>query len=209
MPRLNTPIKYPIREWLGKYLSWRVKCYGWRAGRHSGIKLEKFFAHFPPQMGLEYFTIADLQEYREWRLNSGTKVGTLEIELTSVKAFWKWLIEDCQFPLFNPVRDEKIKIRKSRLTLAGFKRLVSFIDEPEIRDFLKGIAVGETRQCSYSPRVIGSTIATACQKAGLATLGYVELRQLLKSNLWRQAIHMEYSDRRPDVTEEEVLAILS
>ena len=204
MRRLKTPITYPIREWLGKYLSWRRKLYGWKSSMYNGKRLEAFFDHFPPTMGLEYFAIADLQEYRDWRRSKGVNPATLKMELSSVKAFWRWMIEDMNLPLFNPVRDEPFPMRKSRLTLVSFKRLLEFIDNPDVRKFVIGLAFEENLQCPVSAQIIGSLVAAASLKAGLPQMGFAELRRQLQSNLWRRAIQQEFEDKRPAVTAQAV-----
>lgn len=207
-PKLATPIAYPIREWLGKYLSWRRKMYGWKSSSYQGKQLEKFFEHFPPEMGLEYFAIADLQEYQHWRLGKGVNPGTLKMELQAVKAMWRWLIEDMDLPLFNPVRDEPRPRRKSRLTLESFKRLLEFIDYPDVRKYIIGLALGEDRQSPVSHQIIGSLVCAASLKAGLPQMGFVELARQLRSNLWRQAIRSEFADKRPSVSELAVVEVL-
>lgn len=208
MPRLKTPITYPIREWLGKYLSWRRKLYGWKSSMYNGKRLESFFEHFPPTMGLEYFAIADLQEYRDWRRSKGVNPSTLKMELSSVKAFWRWLIEDMNLPLFNPVRDEPFPKRKSRLTLESFRRLLEFIDYPDVRKYIIGLAFEENLQCPVSHQLMGTFVCQASLKAGLPQMGFTELRRQLQSNLWRRAIQQEFEDLRTKVSEKDVVEVL-
>jgi len=100
--------KYPVRKYLGKYEKWLLTLYGRRALYYADRNLEPFFENFPKSWGLEDYTIADVEDYAEKVLQSGKSEGVVHLRLTAVRRFWRWLIEDMAFPLFNPVSAERL-----------------------------------------------------------------------------------------------------
>jgi len=100
--------KYPVRKYLGKYESWLLKLYGHGALRYADRHLERFFSEFPKSWGLEDYAITDVEDYAEKLLASGKSEGVVHLRLTAVRRFWRWLIEDMGFELFNPVSADRL-----------------------------------------------------------------------------------------------------
>ena len=79
--------------------------------------LERFFRHFESYKGLEEFSIADVTDYANWRIDNGAKLAWLLKELQIVRAFWRWLIENKELPLVNPVKPSYRQDLKKRHAL--------------------------------------------------------------------------------------------
>jgi hypothetical protein len=97
-------IKYPTREWLGKYESWLVVMKGGAIMRKYDRVLERFFATFPKKTNLEDITSIDAADYRVILEKKGRSPKSIKDTLSIIRMFWDWLIEDKELPLFNPVK---------------------------------------------------------------------------------------------------------
>lgn len=101
---------------------WRVM-YGTK-GYELMIKyLDRFFDHFEAYQGLERFTIAEVTDYVAWRLENKADPLRLLFELASVRKFWKWLTEDKNLPLTNPVRYGLVQDLQRRYALRNSPKL--------------------------------------------------------------------------------------
>lgn len=84
----------------------------------------------PKITGIEQFTSIELADYYQVRLKEGASQYTLSCEMLSFRNFWKWLIEDRQLPLNNPVRAFQAKrkgtfhAKKGALSLEDINRLI-------------------------------------------------------------------------------------
>jgi hypothetical protein len=169
--------------------------YGARACQFTDAFLERFFKHFPEQSGLEQFTIADVTDYRQWRLDEGCSKSALMSELNVVKRFWRWLIEEKQLPLFNPAASLKPSNPAKtfwQLKLQDFKALLFEIEDRRIREYVLGLVVGENRDVGVSPGVIGRTVREAGKRAGMPWMKLYTLRIAIKNTLWREIIKENY-----------------
>lgn len=102
-PKTKIP-RFPVQEWLGKYEGWWLTMYGKKGFISTCRLLETFFGYYQAYPGLEYFTIAEVNDYFEWRLANGAKMLRMNFEMYAIRKFWRWLTEDNNLPLTNPVR---------------------------------------------------------------------------------------------------------
>lgn len=120
MPPVNkkspNTLRYPTREWLGKFESWFLKFYGSKAFASRSKHLERFLEHFPGYDSLEKFTAVDVKEYVNWRLNNGCYWVAIKVEMSYVRAWFRWLIEQENLPLRQPVERMSVKDFKARYT---------------------------------------------------------------------------------------------
>lgn len=106
------PKHYPVRKYLGKYEAWLLTLYGSGALDYADRHLEAFFAYFPKTWGLEKYTSADVEDYVEHLRESGKSGGVINLRLTAVRRFWRWLIEDRGYPMFNVVSASRAQGKK-------------------------------------------------------------------------------------------------
>lgn len=78
---------------------------GSTARRYSKA-LEAFFSRFPDKGRAEEFTRRDVEDYKIWRLREGLNPRTINYELTIVRAFWNWMI-DQDIVTWNPAAQVK------------------------------------------------------------------------------------------------------
>lgn len=121
-PKTKIP-RFPVREWLGRYEAWWLTMYGRKGYRGTYTNLERFFGYFSAYPGLEYFSIADVTDYFEWRRRNGRNPLAVMYEAYGIKKFWKWLTEDKGLPLFNPVRKGLLhKLQRAHTDFVKAKR---------------------------------------------------------------------------------------
>ena len=192
---IRTRPKYPIDKYLGRYQSWLLTLYGSRSFWYNATHLERFFARFPKTTSLDEFTIADVSDYKIWRLREGANVGTVQIELNAVRHFWSWMIEQANLPFTNPAERYKPStpaVTKRDLKLEDFRRLLSKCDDNRVRNFILGLVQGENRLSGTSWAVIGRGVKRAGLAADLPWITIPALRSAIRSCLWREIIRANY-----------------
>src|SRR5258708_7211003 len=147
------PIKYPVREYLGKYESWLLNLYGKKSMYYHDKYLERFFSHFPKASGLEQFGTPDVYEYKCWR-EQAKDISPFKLmqEIKSVEKFFRFLIEDQSLPLSNPAKPfvfnphigKIVRRKKDSLRLEEYKRLLDACieHEPRLVHWLVGMIKG-------------------------------------------------------------------
>jgi hypothetical protein len=189
-------ILYPIREYLGRYSSFMIKLYGRDSAWFREGKVERFLSHFPNAKCLSDFTIADVCDYRVFRIDAGVALSTIEIELRCVRDWFVWMQQHQDLPLHNIVvaRDENSKERKSknRLSLIDLKRLLS-VSSDELRAYILAI-------CGDQPvkhnAWIGRQLWKAAQEAKLPWLKSIGILRQCIHSLWGEIIKREYPKLR-------------
>lgn len=101
--KASPPPKYSLSEWLGRYEAYLLNMYGRRTFRYHVPKLELFFDFFNNNWSLEKFTAVEVIDYIRWRQRNRVSDKSIAFELTSVRKFWAWLIDDKGLNLLNPV----------------------------------------------------------------------------------------------------------
>jgi hypothetical protein len=94
---------YPIMKHLGLYESWLLRLYGRKRYVFADDKIQDFLTHFPSMKGWEQLVIADIDEYRQWRIEHGGNLRSIDIEISQIASLYRWMKEDCSYPLHNPV----------------------------------------------------------------------------------------------------------
>lgn len=116
-----------ITHWLGLYeghlfLNSRPATYE----RYSRA-LSKFYEHFPHKRFTYEFLRADLEDYKQQRLDEGASPTTVNIELSILRGFWKWMLRmGADGVFFNPAKGVRVerptKQRNEPKALSSAKR---------------------------------------------------------------------------------------
>lgn len=82
--------------------------------------LDKLFAAFPEKRFLHEFRRADLEDYKQTRLEQGASPKTVNIELSCIRSFWNFLLQmEADGVFFNPAKGVTVKQSKSGLPQAA------------------------------------------------------------------------------------------
>jgi hypothetical protein len=187
--------KFPLSVWFHKYQVWILKLYGKRRFRYAIPRLEKFFAFFPADADLKDFSITDVADYRVYRLDAGVNPASLDMELNAVRTFWKWLIEDQGLPLYqlaDKYRTRFASRNRESLKLENFRLLLTTIDDPQVRDYVLGLAVGEERDVGIPMHKLSPMVRQAVIRAGMPWANLAAFRATIMRSLWRDIIRSNY-----------------
>jgi hypothetical protein len=99
------PPKFPVREWLGKYEAYLINMYGRLTYRYHYPRLERFFAFFSSEQSLEWFTAVEIADYVQWRLRCKITRNNILVDLSCIRRFFRWCIQEKGLNLLNPVFD--------------------------------------------------------------------------------------------------------
>lgn len=96
------------------------------------IALHNFFRLFPGLTRLDEVHRADIEDFRILRKREGISPTTINFEVSVFRAFFNFLIDTCELPLYNPTRKVKrLKETKPR------PRAIRILDLERIRDALE------------------------------------------------------------------------
>lgn len=91
-----------LDEWYTRYyMAMRLTGSPATAERYS-IALRNFFKRFPEKRKLVDFYRADVEDFKILRARDRVHPRTINYEVSVVKAFWNWLIEANDLPIWNP-----------------------------------------------------------------------------------------------------------
>jgi len=72
-----------------------------RTAHRYGIALSNFFSHFPGKTDPGHFYRQDVEEYCRRRREQGIAPTTINFEIATVRAFWRYLLDNTDEPVFN------------------------------------------------------------------------------------------------------------
>lgn len=92
-------VGYTFREPLGSLVAEYERHFlterHWRTTPRLYSKgLWRFFSKFPRKSSPEQFAMADVEDWKVWRLEEGAAYSTMRFECCVVKAFFSWLINE-------------------------------------------------------------------------------------------------------------------
>ncbi|PWT91840.1 MAG: hypothetical protein C5B55_07440 [Blastocatellia bacterium] len=101
---------FKITRWLGLYEAYLFQNSPPATYERYSRALSKFYAHFPHKRFTYEFLRADLEDYKEQRLKEGASPTTVNIELSILRGFWKWMLRmGADGVLFNPAKGVRVK----------------------------------------------------------------------------------------------------
>ena len=89
--------------------------------RRYAKSLHAFFSRFPDRTHPEEFTRRDVEDFRIWRLREHISPRTVNYDITIVRAFWNWLMDQDRVAWNPAAQVKRLKEReavKSSLTVA-------------------------------------------------------------------------------------------
>lgn len=127
---------FAIKEWLAKYTSYLAAAYRRNTLERYSIALHNFFSRFPDRRYLHEIFQTDVMDYALARRRGRIAERTVNYEVSVVRAFYNWLIETQELPLFNPAA----KIKKLREPEQRRRALAASV----VEDFLSAAADNPT-----------------------------------------------------------------
>lgn len=185
-------IKYPIRNWLGKFQKFILVTSGRMEFRRAASRLECFFDHFPTAKGLELFTVADIREYADWRLSQGTTKMHLRKELQTLSRFYRWCIDkgcrlwDPAYPWLEGLKPVP-KLPGKVMTVGELQRILDVSSRP-LRQYILAIVGGYQLPRELPPRLASSLLKLATARAGVPHITLKVIRYSLRRGLWADII---------------------
>ena len=75
--------------------------------------LSKFYAHFPGKRFTYEYLRPDIETYKAQRLREGASPTTVNIELSILRGFWRWMLKmEADGVMFNPANGVRVKVAK-------------------------------------------------------------------------------------------------
>lgn len=145
--------RYPVRVWLGRYQAWMLTLYGKRCFRRDAATVEKFF-EASAHTYLSQFKSADIDDYAIGLKRSGKAAATVAIELSRIRRFWKWAIQDRGLKLLEPVSP----VHKRVLALSNKHPKTKRLSPIELSRLLERIKLQPELVIQYLYNEIGKTL---------------------------------------------------
>jgi len=96
--------KFKIHLWCGKYEGYLFHNASPAAYERYGRALSKFIGYFPQNRYTYEFLRADFEDYKQIRLKEGANPTTVNIELSILRGFWRWMLRmEAPGVMMNPV----------------------------------------------------------------------------------------------------------
>ena len=133
--KLKAPAaRFPWEKWLGRYEAYLLTLYGNRTFKYHWPTLERFFNRINPKWGLERITAMDINDYIVWREDIGVKPLTIIFEVSKLRKFWVWCIEEQGLNILSPVLSPKnLQARYPELIKAkGDRSLLAKVEVPSM-----------------------------------------------------------------------------
>jgi site-specific recombinase XerD len=109
-PNQSSDQKFKITHWLGLYESHLFVNSPYSTYERYSRVLSRFYAHFPDKQFTYEFLRPDFEDYKQERLNEGASVTTVNIELTVLRGFWRFMLRmEADGVMLNPVRGVRVK----------------------------------------------------------------------------------------------------
>jgi len=103
--------RFTVAFWMMKY-----ETFLFRTRPHSTYErytraLDKLFSQFPDRRFLYEFRRADLEDFKEKRLENGASPKTVNIELSCIRSFFDFLLQmEADGVMFNPAKGVRVKM---------------------------------------------------------------------------------------------------
>lgn len=186
----NKKPRFPVREYLGSFEAWILVMKGRSAFRSYDSCLEQFFAAFPNKTGVEQFTSVDIADWKALKIKQGIAELTLHYYLGMIGNFWKWLIEDKELPINNPIRAYKRAVKgkymlpRPRISLEELERFLACCPSNKERELVLRVVQGAN--CRGYSRLVWCK--RAADKAGLKGFSLLQLKSALGNRLSREIV---------------------
>jgi hypothetical protein len=116
-----------ITYWLGLYEGFLFLNSPHGTYERYSRALSKFYGHFPGKRFTYEFLRPDIETYKAQRLQEGASATTVNIELSIVRGFWKWMLEmEADGVMFNPAVGVRVRVAKSEANVASRDALKTF-----------------------------------------------------------------------------------
>jgi site-specific recombinase XerD len=114
--------RFKITHWAGKYEGYLFQTSRPATYERYSRALSKFVSHFPQKRFTYEFLRSDLEDYKQARLKDGASATTINIELSILRGFWRWMLRmNADGVMINPARGVRVPIpsKKKAERLAG------------------------------------------------------------------------------------------
>lgn len=102
-----------LTHWLGLYEGFLFLNSPASTYERYSRALSKFYSHFPEKRFTYEYLRCDIETYKEQRLQEGASTTTVNIELSILRGFWRWLLEmGADGVMFNPALGVRVKTAK-------------------------------------------------------------------------------------------------
>lgn len=169
----------PIRILQAQYEYFILKVYGRRTLKQYSDAMSEFFRVFPDRDNPEDFFRDDFQDYVIIRQREKTHPMGIAFEISVLKTFWTWMIEQKGLPLANPVSarvPRYARKQKDRMSLKDFMRLMSEVHDPRLLVAVRcSLNFERLPDLGITKNSLGSLLRRACERAGLASCGLSRL----------------------------------
>jgi site-specific recombinase XerC len=107
--------RFTIAFWMMKYETFLFRTRPYTTYERYTRALDKLFAAFPEKRFLHEFRRADLEDYKNQRLERGSSPKTVNIELSILRSFWNFLLSaEADGVMFNPVQGVRVRMPSMR-----------------------------------------------------------------------------------------------
>jgi integrase len=182
---------FPIVRLQAQFEYFTLKVYNRALSKKYGEALSTFFSYFKERENPEDFYRQDIQDYTIIREREGVHPNQVRRELEALRAFWNWMIEQKDLPLFGnivSVRGPRYpRKQKDRISLKDFMRLLSEVHDPRlmgaIRLTLQSISKVPDEEYKkafgISKNSLGCFLRRACERSGIRSCGLSRLPHAL------------------------------
>lgn len=194
---------YGIRHFLGLYQKWFLELYGSKRFRHEIVTIENFFDSFPKKRYLSQFRREHIHDWAVERKRQGFAPSTIAIELSRVRKFWNWCIENHNLKVLDILVDTQRRLTKQHKTPKKkafnsaweLKAVFDAIEDAEVKWFVLADLANKIPPGYKIPSRWRQVFRTASRSVGLDySLG--DLRSSIpKLRLWVfQNLHEQLGD---------------
>jgi site-specific recombinase XerD len=108
-----------LTHWLGLYEGHLFRNSPHGTYERYSRALSKFYAHFPGKRFTYEFLRCDIETYKAQRLQEGASATTVNIELSILRGFWRWMLEmGADGAMLNPALGVRVRVAKSQAKVA-------------------------------------------------------------------------------------------
>jgi site-specific recombinase XerD len=110
--------KFRITYWLGLYEGHLFLNSPYSTYERYSRVLSRFYLHFPNKERTYDYLRPDFETYKNDRLKEGVSSTTINIELSVLRGFWRWMLRmEAPGVMINPVRGVLVKKQSKRKSL--------------------------------------------------------------------------------------------
>lgn len=105
---------FKITHWLGLYEGFLFLNSPPSTYERYSRALSKFYSYFPNKQFTYEFLRCDIETYKAKRLQEGASGTTLNIELSILRGFWRWMFQmEADGVMVNPAVGVRVKVAKA------------------------------------------------------------------------------------------------